>query len=119
MKTRTLREFSKTLTVAMAICIFSYTGTASFGYLTFGSDVNQDVLESYDPSPDVLVAVIGLAGKMYTTYPILLFVGRSVSVDDRCPLITGFGGHRIPVVACWTSDHWVADSNPLKGMFHQ
>ena len=62
----------------MVLCIFSYTGTAAFGYLTFGGGVNQDVLESYNPTPDVLVAVIGLAAKMYTTYPILLFVGRYV-----------------------------------------
>ena len=28
--------------------------------------------------------------------------------------------HRVssPEVACWTSDHWVAGSNPLRGMFH-
>ena len=76
MKKRTLGEFSKTLSVALLLCLFSYTGTAAFGYLTFGSDVKQDVLESYSPTPDVLVAVIGLAAKMYTTYPILLFVGR-------------------------------------------
>ncbi|KAK2151863.1 hypothetical protein LSH36_348g02011 [Paralvinella palmiformis] len=77
MRKRTITEFSKTLSVALILCIFSYTGTASFGYLTFGSDVKQDILESYKPTPDVLVAVIGLAAKMYTTYPILMFVGRS------------------------------------------
>ena len=27
-------------------------------------------------------------------------------------------GRSRPAVACWTSDHWVAGSNPLKGMFH-
>ena len=27
------------------------------------------------------------------------------------------GGRRIPVVACWVSDHWVASSNPLRGKF--
>ena len=27
------------------------------------------------------------------------------------------GGHSSPVVACWTSDHWAAGSNPLRGMF--
>jgi sodium-coupled neutral amino acid transporter 7/8 len=73
MRKRTITEFSKTLSVALILCIFSYTGTASFGYLTFGSDVKQDILESYKPTPDVLVAVIGLAAKMYTTYPILMF----------------------------------------------
>ena len=27
------------------------------------------------------------------------------------------GGRRSPAVACWTSDHWVARSNPLRGKF--
>ena len=76
LKKRTQGEFLKTVMVALVICIFAYTGTASFGYLTFGSNVNEDILSSYDPTPDVLVAVILIAAKMYTTYPILLFVGR-------------------------------------------
>ena len=28
------------------------------------------------------------------------------------------GGRRSPAVASWTSDHWVASSNPLRGKFH-
>ena len=76
MKKRTVLEFTKTLAVAMFLCVFAYTGTASFGYLTFGSSVNEDILLSYKPTPDVLVAVILVAIKMYTTLPILLFVGR-------------------------------------------
>ncbi len=62
--------------IAIAICVATYTGTASFGYLTFGSNVNADILLSYEPTTDVLIAVILIAAKMYTTYPILLFVGR-------------------------------------------
>ena len=62
--------------MAILLCLFAYTGTASFGYLTFGSLVNADILLSYPPTPDVLVAVILIAVKMYSTYPILLFVGR-------------------------------------------
>ena len=27
------------------------------------------------------------------------------------------GGRRSPAVACWAPDHWVAGSNPLRGMF--
>ena len=73
---RTLKEFSKTLTVALTICIGSYSLPAIFGYLTFGSDVQSDILTSYDPDPEVLVAVVMIAAKIYTTYPILLFVGR-------------------------------------------
>ena len=76
LKTRTLKEFSKAVLIAILICVLTYTGTASFGYLTFGSDVNEDILLSYEPTTDVLIAVILIAFKMYTTYPILLFVGR-------------------------------------------
>jgi len=73
---RNLLRFSKTILIALLLCIFSYTGTASFGYLTFGSHIKEDVLSSYSPTPDVLVAVVIIAVKMYTTYPILLYVGR-------------------------------------------
>ena len=76
LKKRTVGEFIKTVMIALGICIFAYSGTAAFGYLTFGSDVKADILTSYDPTADVLVAVILIAIKMYTTYPILLFVGR-------------------------------------------
>ena len=27
------------------------------------------------------------------------------------------GGHRIPAVVCWASDHWVGSSNPIRGKF--
>ncbi|ELU06937.1 hypothetical protein CAPTEDRAFT_153758 [Capitella teleta] len=77
MKKRTLPEFTKTVLVALFVCVFAYTGTASFEYLTFGSDVNEDILLSYKPTVDVLIAVFLIAVKMYTTYPILGFVGRS------------------------------------------
>ncbi len=80
LKKRTQGEFLKTVMVALAICIFAYTCTAAFGFLTFGSNVKEDILSSYSPTADVLVAVILIAIKMYTTYPILLFVGRYVSL---------------------------------------
>ena len=76
MEKRTLRELSKTLLVAITLCLAAYTGTAAFGYLSFGSDVNADVLLSYSPTTDVLIAVALVAVKMYSTYPILAFVGR-------------------------------------------
>ena len=76
MEKRTLRELSKTLLVAITLCLAAYTGTATFGYLSFGSDVNADVLLSYSPTTDVLIAVALVAVKMYSTYPILAYVGR-------------------------------------------
>ena len=76
MEKRSLREFSKTVAVAMFLCVLNYTGTAAFGYLTFGDYITTDILLSYDPDPEVLIAVVLIAVKTYTTYPILLFCGR-------------------------------------------
>ena len=73
---RLLQFTTKTVFTALVLCILSYTVTASFGYLTFGSHVRADILSSYSPTPDVLIAVVIIAIKMYTTYPILLYVGR-------------------------------------------
>ncbi|KAI0211937.1 putative sodium-coupled neutral amino acid transporter 7 [Lamellibrachia satsuma] len=77
LRKRTFSEFLRVVLVAIVIMVFTYTVTASFGYLTFGTGINQDILLSYKPTADVLVAVIFVAFKMYTTYPILLFVGRA------------------------------------------
>ena len=67
---------TKTIITSLLLSILSYTVTASFGYLTFGSHIKADILSSYAPTWDVLLAVITIAIKMYTTYPILLYVGR-------------------------------------------
>merc|ERR1712025_909254 len=48
-----------------------------FGYLTFGSLVSPDILTNYSATkPSVMIALIAMALKTYTTYPILLFCGR-------------------------------------------
>ena len=73
---RTVGEFLKTVIIGMVICVASYTLSGVFGYLTFGSDVANDVLVSYKQDPAVLVAIFMIAAKIYTTYPILLFCGR-------------------------------------------
>ncbi|OWF56382.1 putative sodium-coupled neutral amino acid transporter 7 [Mizuhopecten yessoensis] len=77
MNKRGMGEFGKTIGCAMALCVLTYTVVAAFGYLTFGDAITSDILLSYDPAPEVLVAVILIAVKTYTTYPILLFCGRA------------------------------------------
>lgn len=77
MENRCLKEFSKTVAVAMFLCVLNYTGTAAFGYLTFGNMITSDILLSYDPDGWVIIAVLLIAIKTYTTYPILLFCGRA------------------------------------------
>ncbi|CAG2243655.1 SLC38A7_8 [Mytilus edulis] len=81
MENRNLKEFSKTISCAMLLCIVTYTGTAVCGYLTFGENITSDILLSYDPDIWVIIAVILIAFKTYTTYPILLFCGRAALVS--------------------------------------
>merc|ERR1712142_510502 len=77
MKHRNIKHFSIASSCAIAICVFTYTGAATFGYLTFGSLVSPDILTNYSASkPSVMIALIAMALKTYTTYPILLFCGR-------------------------------------------
>ena len=80
MKHRTIKHFTIATTTAIAICVAVYTGAATFGYLTFGSKVDDDIISNYSATkPSVMVALIAMAAKTYTTYPILLFCGRSES----------------------------------------
>ncbi|XP_014671427.1 PREDICTED: putative sodium-coupled neutral amino acid transporter 7 isoform X2 [Priapulus caudatus] len=82
LRKRTLTEFSKSVCVAMVACVLCYTLTAVYGYLTFGGNVNADILLSYAPSDTAaLIAMIAVAAKMYVTYPILCFCGR-VAADN-------------------------------------
>ncbi|XP_059170117.1 sodium-coupled neutral amino acid transporter 7-like [Physella acuta] len=74
---RNIREFSKTVTLAMILCIITYTVTAALGYLQFGDTITNDILLSFNPTAEVMVAVVLVAVKTYTTYPILCFCGKA------------------------------------------
>eukprot|EP00092_Neocalanus_flemingeri_P002067 GFUD01002206.1.p1 GENE.GFUD01002206.1~~GFUD01002206.1.p1 ORF type:complete len:526 (-),score=56.45 GFUD01002206.1:45-1622(-) len=77
MKHRNIKHFSVASTSAIAICVFTYTGAATFGYLTFGSTVSEDILTNYNAKkPSVMIALVAMGLKTYATYPILLFCGR-------------------------------------------
>jgi len=77
MKKRNVANFSRASFTAIAICVFTYTGAATFGFLTFGDKVSEDIVSNYDASkPSVLLALIAISLKTFTTYPILLFCGR-------------------------------------------
>lgn len=59
------------------VLIVSYCLVAICGYLTFGTRVDHDILLSYQPiSAVVLIAIIMVAIKTYTAYPVNLFCGR-------------------------------------------
>lgn len=77
MKHRNLRHFSAASIVAILVCCFAYTVSASLGYLTFGSNVNPDILLNYGGNrPEVLIGIVAMAVKTIFTYPILLYCGR-------------------------------------------
>ncbi|KAK4327153.1 hypothetical protein Pmani_002382 [Petrolisthes manimaculis] len=72
----------KACIVAIITCLIVYTLSANYGYLTFGSMVGGDVLMSYDATqPHVLIAILLLAIKSWTTYPLLLFCVREAIGD--------------------------------------
>ncbi|CAL4073005.1 unnamed protein product [Meganyctiphanes norvegica] len=82
LKKKDAPTFSKACVTAVLVCLAVYTLSANFGYLTFGTFVDGDVLLSYDATkPWVLIAVILLAVKSWTTYPILLFCVREAVSD--------------------------------------
>jgi len=77
MKHRNIKHFTIASSAAIFVCCLTYTGAATFGYLTFGGNVADDILLNYSAKqPTVMVALIAMAAKTYTTYPILLFCGR-------------------------------------------
>ncbi|XP_059158754.1 sodium-coupled neutral amino acid transporter 7-like [Physella acuta] len=77
MAKRNMRELSKTVTLAVIVCIIIYTTTATLGYLQFGDVITNDILLSFNPTAEVMVAVVLVAVKTYTTYPILCFCGKA------------------------------------------
>ncbi|XP_030621786.1 sodium-coupled neutral amino acid transporter 7 [Chanos chanos] len=79
MKRSEILPWGGVVTVGMIICLFVYTGTGVCGFLSFGSNVSQDVLMSY-PSDDIAVAIARafIVLCVVTSYPILHFCGRAV-----------------------------------------
>nr|XP_020465728.1 putative sodium-coupled neutral amino acid transporter 7 [Monopterus albus] len=79
MSRREIKPWGLVVTLSMIICLFVYTGTGVCGFLTFGSNVDQDVLMSYPPN-DIAVAIARafIVICVITSYPILHFCGRAV-----------------------------------------
>lgn len=78
LKHKSLREFTKSIVVSLTIVFLAYTLSATFGYLTFGVEINDDLLKSYDSKDAaVLVAVLMYLVKTYTSYPLNLFCART------------------------------------------
>ena len=90
MRQRTTKQFTLASSSAIAICAAVYTVAGTCGYLTFGSNVEDDILSNYSATePMVMVALIAMAAKTFTSYPILLFCGRFESLYP-CLLLFSF-----------------------------
>lgn len=78
MKDRHLGKFTLCAVISMLICFGAYTVVGIFGYATFGTGkVPSDILQGYtDKSTILTIAIISIAIKNFTTYPIVLYCGR-------------------------------------------
>ena len=76
MKHRTFKNIIFVVFSAVTVCFVCYTLLGVYGYLTFGSLVNQDILMSYDGGGLVYAGMVAMALKSVTSYPVLLFCGR-------------------------------------------
>lgn len=79
MKDRNICKFSWCALLSMCICFLSYTIVGIFGYRFFGiGHVPSDILQGYtDKSVTLGLAIVAIAVKNFTTYPIVLFCGRN------------------------------------------
>jgi len=80
LKNRNLKVYSAIVTAGIAICLFIYTLTGTFGYLTFqdkACKINSDILRNY-PASDIPINVARfmLAIVMVSSYPIPAYCGR-------------------------------------------
>lgn len=83
MKDRKLGKFTFCAIVSMIICFIAYTVVGICGYATFGAGkVPSDILQGYtDKSVILTLAIIFIAVKNFTTYPIVLYCGRDALLN--------------------------------------
>lgn len=78
MRERFIASFMKASFFGLVILFFLYNLVGAFGYLTFGENVGPDIMSLYDgKDPIVVVGIVALVVKFITTYPPLMFCGRS------------------------------------------
>jgi len=110
METRNLRDLSFSTAVAMVITFTVYSMVGIFGYLTYGSKVDPDILSSFNVDNGwVAVGFFMFAVKTFLTYPVLEYVGRealeSLWVEvfrlDPLAIILGEKRRRICFASFW------------------
>lgn len=103
MKERQLGRFSVCAIVSMAICFVAYTIAGIFGYSTFGTGkVPGDILQGYsDGGTFLTIAIIAIALKNFTTYPLILFCGREALLGLCSVNIQGLFISRVILSLVW------------------
>lgn len=103
MKNRNVYSFTWCAIVSMCICLLCYTVVGIFGYRTFGiGHVPSDILQGYtDKTVTLAIAIIAVAVKNFTTYPIILFCGRNSLLDIINPNLNHNVTVRIAVTFLW------------------
>ncbi|XP_076289330.1 sodium-coupled neutral amino acid transporter 7 [Lasioglossum baleicum] len=83
MKDRCIGKFTVCAVASMIICYVAYTLVGIYGYATFGAgNVPSDILQGYtDKSTVLTLAIIFIAIKNFTTYPIVLYCGRDAVLN--------------------------------------
>ncbi|CAF1317687.1 unnamed protein product [Adineta ricciae] len=100
LKTRADCIYATLASTVVLIC--SYCLVAICGYLTFGINVNHDILMSYNSkSVPVLIAVIMVAIKTYTAYPVNLFCGRIAIESFSTSGVEPSVKRRVIIVCLW------------------
>lgn len=83
MKNRSIAKFTFCAVISMFICFAAYTIVGIFGYATFGKGrVPSDILQGYsDKSATLTIAILAVAVKSFTTFPIVLYCGRDAVLN--------------------------------------
>lgn len=77
MKQRSIGHFMKASMFGLIILFLLYNLVGAYGYLTFGENVDPDIMSLYDAKdPVVVIGIVALVIKFITTYPPLMFCGR-------------------------------------------
>ncbi|XP_058802207.1 sodium-coupled neutral amino acid transporter 7-like [Phymastichus coffea] len=123
MKDRKIEKFTYCAVISMVICFFAYSIVGYFGYATFGiGKVPSDILQGYtDKSTTLTIAIIAIAVKNFTTYPIVLYCGRDAILnlfgkDVDCHFIIRFAITIIWFTLCLVIAILVPDIAPLINM---
>uniref|UniRef100_A0A914WWE1 Amino acid transporter transmembrane domain-containing protein n=1 Tax=Plectus sambesii TaxID=2011161 RepID=A0A914WWE1_9BILA len=83
-----LANYTKMFSATLLVCFIAYTTVGTFGYLTFGTSIQEDLFSSYSTKNHwVMAGFVLFTIKTLLTYPILNFCGRlaveSVYADVR------------------------------------